>query len=72
MTLEEAIAGLKAAKAKSFYDYLKFIRDTKQLCMVQDKGYFWVEFEGESIDERGSGSFTSSEMNDLMMLAGIS
>ena len=76
MTLEEAIAGLKAAKAKSFYDYLKFIRDTKQLCMVQDllhKGYFWVEFEGESINETDGELFTSSsEMNDLMMLAGIS
>ena len=73
LTLEEATKQLKAAKAKSFYDYLKFIRDTKQLCMAQDNGWFWVEFEGESINETDGELFTSSsEMNDLMMLAGIS
>ena len=73
LTLEEATKQLKAAKAKSFFEYLKFIRDTQQLCMVQDNGWYWVEFEGEAMDGTAGELFTGrDEMNDLMMLAGIS
>jgi hypothetical protein len=73
LTLEEATKQLKDAKAKSFCDYLKFIRDTPQLCMVQDNGWYWVEFEGEAMDGTAGELFTGrDEMNDLMMLAGIS
>ena len=59
-------------KCKTFYDFLKFVRDARGLEMVQDNGWYWLEFLGEKIEGSGKERFTSSsEMDDLMKLAGI-
>jgi len=59
-------------KCKTFYDFLVFVKHTKGLKMVQDNGWYWLEFLGEEIEGSAKERFTrSSEMDDLMSLAGI-
>lgn len=68
--MEDIIKKLK--NCKSFRQYLLFIKNTEGLVMVQDNGWFWLEFEGDIIEGSGSEKFTSSsDMNDLMAVAGI-
>jgi hypothetical protein len=57
---------------KTFYDFLKYIRDTEGLRMVQDNGWYWLEYNGQEIEGTAKERFTSSsEMDILMRLAGI-
>ena len=68
--MEEIIKGLK--KQQTFYNWLKFIRDTDGLELIQDNGWYWLEFEGNKIEGTEKERFTqSSEMNDLLRLAGL-
>ena len=40
--------------------------------MVQDNGWYWIEYNGQEIEGTGKERFTSSsEMNDLLRLAGL-
>jgi len=57
---------------KTFYDFLVYIRNTDRLTMRQDNGWYYLEYNGEEIEGTGKERFTrSSEMDDLMRLAGI-
>ncbi len=68
--MKEVIQGLK--KCESFYHFLIYIKETDGLSMVQDNGWFWLEYNGEQIEGTGKERFTSpSEMDDLMRLSGI-
>ena len=63
----------KLLKTKTFYEFLKCIADNPELSMEQDNGWYWLEYNGEKIENSEKERFTnSSEMNDLMVLAGIS
>lgn len=62
----------KLKQCKSFYDFLVYIRETDGLKLIQDNGWYWVEYNGEEIDGTGRERFTkSSEMDDLLKLAGL-
>lgn len=66
--MEQILKELKACK--TFYDFLVYIRDTRGLELVQDNGWYWLEYNGEEIEGTGKERFTSSsEMNDLLRLA---
>jgi len=68
--MEEIRQRLK--RCNTFYDFLLFIRDTPGLEMIQDNGWYWLEYNGEQIEVSGKERFTSSgEMNDLLRLAGL-
>ena len=69
--MEEKI--LKEIKdCKTFYDFLVYIRNTDGLTMHQDNGWYYLEYNGKEIEGTGKERFTrSSEMDDLMRLAGI-
>lgn len=68
--MEQILKELKACK--TFYDFLVYIRDTEGLEMVQDNGWYWLEYNGEEIEGTAKERFTSSsEMNDLLRLAGL-
>lgn len=68
--MEEIIKGIKSCK--TFYDFLVYIRDTEGLVMVQDSGWFWLEYKGEQVELSAKERFTTaSEIDDLMRLAGI-
>ena len=70
MLEHEILKNLKACK--NFYEFLKYIRDTEGLTMVQDNGWYWLEYKGEEVEGTAKERFTSSsEMNDLMRLAGL-
>jgi hypothetical protein len=61
---------LKACK--TFYEFLIYIRDTEGLKMVQDNGWFWLEYNGEKIEGTEKERFTSaSEIDVLMRLSGL-
>lgn len=67
---EDIIKYLK--QQRTFYEFLKAIRDTEGLSMVQDNGWFWLEWNGKAIEGTAKERFTSAtEMDDLMMLAGL-
>ncbi len=68
--MDNILKGLK--KQNTFYDFLKYIKKTDGLTMVQDNGWFWLEYKGKQIDNSAKERFTkSSEIDDLMKLAGI-
>lgn len=68
--MEQIVKELKSCK--TFYDFLVYIRDTEGLKLVQDNGWYWLEYNGEEIEGTGKERFTSSsEMNDLLWLAGL-
>ena len=68
--MEQILKELKTCK--TFYDFLVYIRDTDGLTMVQDNGWYWLEYNGEKVEGTVKERFTSSsEMNDLMLLAGL-
>jgi len=69
--MKKIIEGLK--QQKTFFDFLKYIRDTKNLKMIQDTGkWCWLEYKGEIIKGTEKQRFISaSEMDDLMKLAGL-
>jgi len=57
---------------KTFFDFLKYIKDTESLIMTQDNGWYWLEYKGEVIEKTEKERFiSSSEMDDLMKLAGL-
>jgi hypothetical protein len=69
-TVERILVELKACK--TFYDFLVYIRDTEGLELVQDNGWYWLEYNGVEIEGTGKERFTSSsQMNDLLRLAGL-
>ena len=68
--MEQILKELKACK--TFYDFLVYIRDTEGLEIVQDNGWYWIEYNGEEVEGTAKERFTSSsEMNDLLRLAGL-
>jgi len=70
MSIDNVQKGLRSCK--TFYDFLVYIKETEGLKMVQDNGWYWVEYKGECLEGTGKERFTSSsEMNDLMRLACI-
>tara|TARA_R110000868_G_scaffold76573_6_gene220187 strand:- start:16126 stop:16503 length:378 start_codon:yes stop_codon:yes gene_type:complete len=69
--MEQIIKDLKTHP--TFYDFLVYIRDTEGLMMVNDNGWYWLEYYGEEVEGSAKERFTKqSEINDLMRLAGIS
>lgn len=68
--MKDIIKGLK--QCKTFREYLVFIRDTEGLTMCQDNGWYWLEYNGEEVEGSAGEKFiSSSDMQDLMDLAGI-
>jgi hypothetical protein len=68
--MDKILKDLKGCK--NFYEFLKYIRDTEGLTMVQDNGWYWLEYNGQEVEGTAKERFTSSsEMNDLMRLAGL-
>ena len=68
--MENIVKGLK--EQKTFYEFLKYIKETDGLSMVQDNGWFWLEYKGIEVENSAKERFTNStEMDDLMRLAGI-
>jgi len=68
--MEQIIKDLKTCP--TFYDFLVYIRDTEGLTMVNDNGWYWLEYHGEEVEGSAKERFTkSSEINDLMRLAGL-
>lgn len=68
--MEQILKGLKSCK--NFYEFLKYIRDTEGLTMEQDNGWYWLEYNGQIVEGTAKERFTSSsEMNDLLQLAGL-
>jgi len=49
--MEEILKVLE--EQKTFYNWLKFIRDTDGLELCQDNGWYWIEFSGEEIEGTG-------------------
>jgi hypothetical protein len=45
---------------KTFYNWLKFIRDTDGLELIQDNGWYWLEFEGNKIEGTEKERFINS------------
>ena len=69
--MEQVIKDLKTCQ--TFNDFLVYIRNTEGLTMVQDNGWYWLEYYGVEVEGTAKERFTnSSEINDLMRLAGVS
>jgi hypothetical protein len=68
--MEEIIKRLK--QFQTFKEYLEYIKATDGLRMCQDNGWYWLEYKGEEVEGSAGEKFiSSSDMQDLMNLAGI-
>lgn len=68
--MKKIITELK--QQKTFFDFLKYIRDTENLIINQDNNWYWLEYKGEEVKGTAKERFTSSsEINDLIKLAGL-
>ena len=68
--MEEITKNIK--QCKTFYDFLVLIRDTKNLKLINDNGWTFLEYEGVEIEGTSKERFNkSSEIDDLIKLSGL-
>lgn len=70
LTMKEVVELLKTAT--THLDFLVLIKNTVGLNMLNDNGWYWLEYNGKEVPNSAKNRFTkSSEMDDLLMIAGL-
>lgn len=70
LTMADILKLLK--QQKTHFDFLMTIKNTPGLTMLQDNGWFWLEFNGVEVPNSAKERFTkASEMDDLLLIAGL-
>ena len=69
-TMEDVVKILK--ECTTHIDFLVAVKNTVGLCMLNDNGWYWLEYDGIKVPNSEKERFTkSSEMDDLLMIAGL-
>ncbi len=70
LTAEQVLGELNSRK--DLYDRLVYIRATEGLELQMDNGWFWLEYQGETLGGTAGEWFTnSSDMYALLRFAGL-
>ena len=68
--MEQILNNLK--KCKTLAEFLHYVKETKELALVFDNNWSWLEYKGEEVPNSAKERFTKqSELDVLLKMAGI-